>query len=326
MARRTSRNKAAGAAVRRLRDLSPRQLAVVLVLAVVFIGVCFVLENTGVMGRLLDAAGVTRTDALPADGVLEAHFLDVGNADAIFVTCNGKTLLIDAGERTSADTVTQYLSKRGVKKLDYVIATHADSDHIGGMKTVIERFQIGEFLMAFMPDGAEPTTSTYLNMLIALDEKGVSVTDVRPNTQYSFGEARITILGPVAESDDKNEQSVVCRISHGANRLLFMGDAGKEEEDTLLAAGVDLRADLLKVGHHGSKYSSTDEFLAAVNAEFCVISCGADNDYGHPHEDALARLQKHGATVFRTDQNGTVVVTSDGKSLAITAEDGGDAK
>lgn len=303
-----------------LKTLTPKQLAFLLIAALLFVGLCFVLEKTGAMDNIFRAAGLDDTAALPANGTLEAHFIDVGNADACFVTCDGKTLLIDAGEKGTGDTVVAYLREHGVKRLDYVIVTHADADHIGGMRQVISTFPVGEFLMAFMPEGFEPTTSTYLNLLAELDEQNIAITDVRPNTTYQLGEAVITILGPVADSEDKNEQSVVCRVAHGSQRFLFTGDAGKEEENTLLQAGVDLRADVLKVGHHGSSTSSTTDFLQAVGAEIGIVSCGADNDYGHPHKEAVQRLTQADVTLYRTDRQGTVIVRSDGSALTVETQ------
>lgn len=302
------------------RSLTKQQKLFLLAAALVFVGLCFVLEITGVMDAILRFAGINDTVPLPANGTLEAHFIDVGNADACFVTCDGKTLLIDAGDKGTSDAVVDYLRDHGVKKLDYVIATHADADHIGGMRQVVSTFPVGEFLMAFMPEGFEPTTSTYLNLLNELDEQNIAVTDVRPNDTYPLGEAVITILGPVADSEDKNEQSVVCRVTHGAQRFLFTGDAGREEESSLLAAGVDLRADVLKVGHHGSSTSSTAEFLQAVEAEIGIVSCGEGNDYGHPHKEAVQRLSKAGVTLYRTDRQGTVIVRSDGDTLTVETE------
>ena len=306
-------------AAKRKRPLAPRQIAVTLAAALLFAALCFALERTGVMDTLLQKTGVQDT-ATPAEGVLEAHFIDVGNADACLVTCGGQNLLIDAGEKSAGDKVVAYLKAHGVERLDYLIATHADADHIGGMRQVVETFPVSQCLMAFMPEGAEPTTSTYINLLTALDKQNVPVIDVKPGEEYALGEAVVTILGPVAESTDKNEQSVVCRVTHGSERLLFVGDAGKEEETTLLDAGVDLRADLLKVGHHGSRGSSTKPFLQAVGARVAVISCGADNSYGHPHQEAVNRLTAAGMTIYRTDQCGTIVARSDGTQITIETE------
>lgn len=174
--------------------------------------------------------------------------------------------------------------------------------------------------MKFMPQGQEPTTSVYINLLETLDARGVQVTDVMPQDVFSLGEASVEIIGPVAKDEDKNEQSVVCRVTHGSQRLLFTGDAGKTEENTLLEAGVSLQADLLKVGHHGSKNSSSSAFLKAVGARYVVISCGADNDYGHPNKQVLDTLEAIGATVYRTDRNGTVVAVSDGTAITVKTE------
>lgn len=305
------------------RPMTPRKRwmtsAAVLLLALV----CFALERSGVTAWLLQQTGVQPTEPAAAAGVLEAHFLDVGNADACFITCDGQNVLIDAGEKSAGETVVAYLKAHGVQRLDYLIATHADADHIGGMRHVVENVPVSQCLMAFMPEGAEPTTSTYLNLLAALEAQNVPVTDVRVTDTpavYALGEAQITVLGPVAPSDDRNEQSVVCRVSHGQRRLLLTGDAGKEEERTLLEAGVDLRADVLKVGHHGSRGSSTTSFLQAVGARWAIVSCGADNDYGHPHAETLERLADAGLTVYRTDRDGTVVARSDGVQWTFAVE------
>lgn len=284
------------------------------------IALCFALEYTGGFDRLFEWSGLREPTHTAAEGTLEAHFIDVGNADAILVSCGGQYLLIDAGEKSAGDTVVAYLQQQGVQTLDFVIATHADADHIGGMKQVVETFPVRHFLMKFMPQGQEPTTSVYINLLETLDARGVQVTDVMPQDVFSLGEASVEIIGPVAKDEDKNEQSVVCRVTHGSQRLLFTGDAGKTEENTLLEAGVSLQADLLKVGHHGSKNSSSAAFLKAVGARYAVISCGADNDYGHPNKQVLDTLEAIGATVYRTDRNGTVVAVSDGTTITVKTE------
>ena len=280
---------------------------------------CAFLERAGLFRKWSLALGLTSSYEV-AEGTLEAHFLDVGNGDAVFVTCGGQTLLIDAGDLSAGDTVVTYLKTHGVTRLDYIIATHADADHIGGMRAVAETFEVGNCLLAYMPKGSEPTTSSYIRLLRTLEERGVPVTDVKAGTVYPLGDASLAILGPVADSEDKNEQSVVCRVIHGQNRFLFTGDAGEEEETTLLNAGADLRAEVLKVGHHGSAFSSTAAFLKAVGARYGVISCGVDNEYDHPHDAALRRLNEAGVTLYRTDRRGTVKIVSDGETLAVETE------
>ena len=256
----------------------------------------------------------------PLDTELEVHVIDVGNADSILVRNQGVNLLIDAGERNDGERVVAYLEDHGVEKLDYVIATHADADHIGGMKTVIENMEIGAFIMAFMPEGYTPTTSTYAGMLEALADKGMKITPAKVGAHYSLGDARVDILGPAADFEENNNQSVVCKVTFGSRKFLFMGDAEKEAEAALLAAGADLSADVLKAGHHGSSTSTSAELLEAVKPSYAILTCGLDNSYGHPHPEVVERLKEAGVTIYRSDANGTVVITTDGETLHFQTE------
>ena len=256
----------------------------------------------------------------PMDSRLQVDILDVGNADAILVRNQGVNLLIDAGENNDGDLVVQELRSRSISRLDYVIATHPDADHIGGMDVVVENMEIGTFLMSFMTEGATPTTKTYLDMLEALDSKGVAVTEAEPGQTYALGDARLDILGPVEPSEDTNNNSVVCKVTFGSQRFLFMGDAEKEEEDSLLASGADLRAEFIKLGHHGSNSSSQKEFLEAVSPTYAAITCGTGNSYGHPHTETLQTLEELQITYARSDLNGTVKLSSDGSSIAVATE------
>lgn len=254
------------------------------------------------------------------EGTLEIHVLDVGNADCILLRSQTQTMLIDAGENNDGDNIVNYLREKQISKLDYVIATHADADHIGGMRAVIQQMELGQFIMAFMPEGFTPTTSTYAKMLEALADKGIKITPAETGSQYALGEASIHILGPAAEFEDKNNMSVVCKVVFGQKKFLFMGDAEKEAENALMQSGVDLTADVLKVGHHGSSSSTTHSLLKAVHPSYALITCGKDNSYGHPHKETIESLQKAGITTYRSDINGTIVLTTDGESIEITTQ------
>lgn len=270
---------------------------------------------------IFEAFGLTESAApQPMESELQVHVIDVGNADSILVMTQGKTLLIDAGEKSAGDTVVEYLKKHSVKRLDYVIATHADGDHIGGMKQVVESVEVGHYIMAFMPDGFTPTTKTYRNLLEALDKKGIKITEAKPGLSFALGEATLDILGPVQDFEENNNQSVVCKVTFGAKKFLFMGDAEEEAEEALLLANTDLSADFLKVGHHGSNSSSTKKFLIAVKPTYAAITCGEDNSYNHPHSNVLTRLRDVGATYYRSDIHGTIVATTDGATISITTE------
>lgn len=251
---------------------------------------------------------------------LQIYIIDVGNADSILVKNGEKSLLIDAGENGDGDDVVNFLRRHGIDSLDYAVATHPDADHVGGMDVVIDEIPVGRFIMSIMPESITPTTRTYLDLLEALDRNDVDVTEAEPGDRYTLGGAEFTILGPIGEFNSTNNISVVCRVDYGKCRFLFMGDAEKQAENAFIQNGTDLRADFIKLGHHGSRSSSQDIFLKTVNPVYAAISCGVSNRYGHPHAETLQVLKKMNITYYRTDLNGTIRVISDGSNIAITTE------
>ena len=274
---------------------------------------------------LYERAELTGEDTPLPDSTLQIQVIDVGNADSILLRSGDKAMLIDAGEGGDGDTVLQHLEDAGVKELELLIATHADSDHIGGMKTVISGIPVRQYIMAFMPEGHTPTTRTYLKLLQTLYEKNIPVTEATVGQEFTLGDATVTILGPAGSFEDNNNHSVVCRVSFGRRRFLFTGDAETEAERALLKSGVDLSADVLKLGHHGSSTSSTDAFLDAVNPKYALITCGEGNSYGHPHRETLTRLRERGVETYRADLNGDITLTCDGDAIEITTERGGES-
>ncbi|MDR2686949.1 MAG: MBL fold metallo-hydrolase [Oscillospiraceae bacterium] len=260
-----------------------------------------------------DISWLSGPSPAPADG-LAVHFIDVGQGDCELVGAQGHYLLIDAGERGSEDRVIKYLRKQGVEYLDYVVATHPHSDHMGGLAYgVLAAFPVGTVIAPrFSPENT-PATLTYgkfLDAVTALAAEGTKAKYARPGDAYPLGEASFTILGPLSEDGKNyNNDSVVLRVEYRNSAALFMGDAEKTAEAALVAEyGEGLRADLLKAGHHGSKTSSNEDFLRAVMPEGIVISCGVGNSYGHPSPEVLARCGALGIRVRRTDTEGTVVV------------------
>lgn len=252
---------------------------------------------------------------------IQVHVLDVGNADCMYITAGDRHMLIDAGDKENAGIIISYLEERKVRKLDLVVATHPHADHIGGMAAVLTRFEVGNFLLSFMPEGYEPTTQTYLNLLQTLDERDIPVTDVKPGDQFTLGEMVVDILGPVRDFTDINNQSVVCKVTFGDQQFLFMGDAEREAEQALLEAGADLTADFIKIGHHGSRTSTQKAFIRQVNPSVAVIPCGAGNSYGHPHEETIDLLNSLKLAVYRSDIHGTIVVSGTGQGeLKVSTE------
>lgn len=255
-----------------------------------------------------------------SDGQLEAHYIDVGNADCILVRQGTAAMLIDSGEKGDADTIIEYLRQQGVERLDAVIATHPHADHIGSMAQVIREFPIDTFLLAYMPSSATPTSAVYLSMLQALDEKQVPVRQAQPGDVLPLGGAQVQILAPLEQTGDANNMSVVTRVVFGQRRFLFMGDAETPVEQQLLERGTELSADVLKAGHHGSRTATSAIFLKQVAPTFAVLTCGDGNSYGHPHKETLQRLSRAKVQVYRSDIHGHIVFTTDGKELTVKTQ------
>lgn len=267
---------------------------------------------------IYSAAGLRSSP--PPEGTLRVTVLDVGNADCILLQIGEKAALIDAGENNDDEAVLTALKSADVTKLDYVIATHADADHIGGMDTVIRNVPIDTFLMSFMPKDYTPTTRTYERMLEAMVDCDVFPTEVEHGAVYPFGEATITILSGLSDYTDTNDQSVVCLVSHGEMDFLFMGDAGKEVESEILGAFPTLDVEVLKVGHHGSSTSSDGRFIRSISPDIALITCGYNNSYKHPHSVTLETLKRNAVEVYRSDLNGEIVLNSDGSTVTVETE------
>ena len=247
-------------------------------------------------------------------GDLVVHFIDVGQGDSILIEFRDKTMLIDAGERGMGERVIAYLEERNVEKLDVVVATHAHSDHIGGLADVISAYPVGRLV-----DAAQPhPTATYENLLALVEDKGIPYTAAeRGQTIALDPDLEILILNPTPQPlGDINEDCVVLKMTYGEIAYLFTGDAGTPAEESMAAAGLDLNADVLKVGHHASREASSAEFLSAVSPAISVIEVGEGNSYGHPHEEAVARLEATGSRIYRTDLDGTVIVAAGGAPAA----------
>ena len=213
-----------------------------------------------------------KASPVTVEGTVEVHFIDVGNADCILVRQGDQTMLIDAGERGDADAIIDYLSEYGVKRLNLVIATHPHADHIGSMDRVIEAFPIDKFVMSFMPESATPTTATYERMLTALDKKDVTVEEAVPGATYAVGQAQLKVLAPLEETDEINDISVVTKLVFGDTSFLLTGDAGTAVERQLMEKKTDLKADVLKLSHHGSSTGNSIFTLSGYTASPNPIS------------------------------------------------------
>lgn len=249
-------------------------------------------------------------------GRMIVHFLDVGQGDSIFVQLpNGRNMLVDAGPREAGTDVVNYLKKAGVKKIDCLVATHPHEDHIGGMAAVFRRFDVGR---VYMPR-VSYTTKAYEDLLRAVRAEGLKIDTASAGVEIiNSGGLKAEMIAPnSAAYEEINNYSAVIKLSFGKTVFLLTGDAEERSEQEMLVNGPSLRADVLKVGHHGSYTSTSPEFLNAVKPTYAVISCGAGNDYGYPHAVTLQKLR--GIQLFRTDLNGDVVFETDGESIQVSA-------
>lgn len=249
----------------------------------------------------------------------EVHFIDVGQGDATLVISDGHAMLIDSGDVDKYNDVQWYLRNHGVKKLDYLIATHPHSDHIGEMSEIIDSFEVGTFIMPDFPDELTPTTYVYEQLLISLKDKGLKITSAS-DTSFKLGTCEIITFTSKGEYDDLNNYSVLVKIVDGENSFLITGDCEIAEEEELISKGFDLSAKVLKAGHHGSSGSSSYDFLNKVLPRYCVISCSLDNKYGHPAAALLRRVRKYTEKIYVTSVCGNIVFYSDGEGLDMTTE------
>ena len=260
----------------------------------------------------------------PAGSEVRVHFIDVGQGDSMLIEGNGQSVLIDAGENDQGDEVLGYLMAAGIEKIDLAVGTHPHSDHIGGMDTVLEGTKVGKLLLPDVPDSLVPTTRTYLDLLDAAESTETEMVYGYPGDSFSICGGKLSVLGPVKDCDNLNDESLVLRFDYGDSSFLFTGDQESDAEEDVLASGADVDVDVLKVGHHGSNTSSSESFLAAVSPEIAVIQCGEGNEYGHPHLETLERLEAQNVTVYRTDLSGSSVITADGSgNYQVSTEEAG---
>jgi len=256
------------------------------------------------------------SDQLKEGFEFKIYFIDVGQAESSLIICDGQTLLIDGGNVSDSSLIFSFLKSHGITHLNYIIGTHAHEDHIGGLAGALNFASVD---IAYCPVTFYDTKA-FSDFVKYLEKQNVTITVPRAGETFSLGSAAVEILGPVKEDPNHNNMSIVTKITYGNTSFIFTGDAEREEEADVLNQGYDLSASLLQVGHHGSDTSTTYPFLREIMPRFAIISSGQGNIYGHPHENLLSRLRDAGAEVYRTDLHGTIICTSDGRSLTFETE------
>lgn len=256
--------------------------------------------------RLVQASG----------GDMTVHFLDVGQGLAILVQSEGQTLLYDGGPRSASSYVVSYLQEQNVSEIDYLISSHYDEDHVSGLIGCLSAFSVDNVIGAdYVHD-----SSLYSSFMDAVAAQGMEVQHPAVGTEYTFGSGEFTVLSPKTISKESNANSVAIKLTNRDNSFIFTGDADYNSEADMVASGIDLDCDVLSLGHHGSATSTSWDFLQATVPEFAVISCGAGNMYGHPHEETMEKLADMGIQVYRSDEQGTIVASSDGSTITWSAE------
>lgn len=299
-----------------MRNKMKKILAVILL--AVFLPACAGMEETKdtVTVQPADVEAVQQEKGkakVPKEEKLEVHFIDVGQGDATLIRQGDHAMLIDAGNNDKGTAIQSYLQSQKIEKLDYVIGTHPDADHIGGLDVVLYKFSWEKVLM---PD-LEKDSRTYEDVIRVIKDQNKTITLPRVGDIYSLGEAEFTIVAPQEKSygTNSNDYSIGLRLVFGNNSFLFTGDAEEDAERDMTESGQELSAEVFKAGHHGSSTANTEEFLRMVHPAAVVISCGENNSYGHPHAEVMNELRSMGADVYRTDEQGTIVASSDGETI-----------
>ncbi len=246
------------------------------------------------------------------------HFIDVDQAECILINTPEKSVLIDAGDVGCEKVIKNYLYANGVYSIDVFIATHPHADHIGSAAEIIKSFPVGEVIMPEIPPEYLPTTSLFEDFLHSLGKKGCRVSYAKPGMVFELGEGKLEIFAPSGDmGDNLNNYSVVSKFTFGETSFLFTGDAEAKAEKAVLDSGADVSCTVYNAGHHGSSTSGSKAFLDAANPQFAAISCGYDNDYGHPHRETIAAFKERGIKYYRTDYDSHIVFFTDGKTITV---------
>ncbi|WP_167956608.1 ComEC/Rec2 family competence protein [Anaerosporobacter faecicola] len=261
----------------------------------------------------------TKEKGLQEKSMVYVHFLDVGKADCILIQMGEHAVLIDSGTSEKAETIITYLKEQNIEQLDYAVATHCDKDHVGGMSDILRAFPTKILMMSARGKNTKPYTA----MIKTAD--ALKVTQIIPEVKSMFyvNDVKFTVLSPgekAMAADSDNESSLVLMMQYGAKKFLFMGDAMGVSEKEMMKAGYDLHADVIKVGHHGSNQTSSEKFLDKVNPAVAVITCEEGDGTDLPEKETLAVLNQQRILLYRTDRDGTIVMSTDGVDITIKKE------
>ncbi|MGV2886230.1 ComEC/Rec2 family competence protein [Paenibacillus taichungensis] len=291
------------------------------ILAFVMLSLCgcsVVQDNSSVAVAASKASSTPASTKISEDGQLKVIFLDVGQGNAqLIITPSGKTMLIDGGNNGKEKVMFNYMKQYNVKKIDVVVGSHPDADHIGTLPELIDAMDIGA---VYLPK-ASSNTKTYEALLTSIKKKGLKIKTAKSGVTIELDEKiKVEMVAPVGTYEDNNDMSAVVKVTYGQETFLFPGDAEYNSEQDMIKSGADLSSTVLAVGHHGSNSSSSVGFLKKVNPQYAVVQVGSDNNYGHPTEKTLKKLEDRKIKILRTDKNGTIIFSTDGNTLNVATE------
>ena len=288
-------------AIKKIKDPKIRLIAVVIAVIVAAITIFS-------KSDLLADEPKNSPDSIPENElIMTSYFIDVGQGDCSLFVSGDETMLIDSGEYEYGDAILSFMEEKGISEIDYIVATHAHTDHMGAMKGIINSIDVENIILSEVSDSAM-SKRQYGEFLEAVDNSGAEVIIAEPDYTFSFGNAECTILAPFEVSQDENNNSVVIKIMAGKTSFLMTGDIEKSVEKQILINYPDLEATILKIAHHGSNTSSHDDFINSINAKVGIISVGKSNSYDHPSAEVIESLRNSGMDLYRTDLNGTVTI------------------
>ncbi len=264
---------------------------------------------------LYSLAGLTFEEPVQiAKDEVAVTVLSVGQGDAILIETPEMAVLIDGGDTYAGDGLCETLREKKIERLDYVFLTHPHKDHLGGLLPVLEEFEIGKLYVSTWPEEITPTSESFLRFNEIILQREIDAWRASTNEEIALDCGKLTVIA-AGGYDELNDCSLVIRYDYGAKAFLFMGDASFSVEDDLMEGGSPVECDVLKAGHHGSRYSTSSEFLEAAGAQWVVASCGIDNQYDYPTEDFMRRVDGAGASLLRTDLDGDVRFVTDGRTI-----------
>ena len=292
----------------------------------IIIGICillYIVFGTEFLNNIKEStasvSNISKTEVTnkksEVDGNLNVYFINVGQADSILITNKDHNMLIDAGNNEDGKKLVSYFKDLGITSFEYVVGTHPHEDHIGGMDDIINNFDINMYLM---PEKVS-TSKTFEDVLDALLNKKLTYVTPMQDDILHLGDAVLEVIHVGSDNNDANDSSIILKLIYGNNTFLFTGDATGNVEKQIL--NEDIKSDVLKIGHHGSSYSSTDEFLDVVAPKYAIIQVGENNIYNHPNQVTIDKLNKRNIKVYRTDLDGTIIFTSDGENITVKTED-----